>query len=423
MPNRVLFSTSLAALFALPLSAPVHADECRIDENCEVVLETLDYSGRWQWQANASIGLDGRMDAASARQYNATATVGAGLSYDGKTCRWVGLDGELGGYHDGEALGITGRQTLTFCLPYPVFRPEMRVTLDQDLRPRLSAAPTVRASRVRGGNIYMDVSTIHLSATQDEVVQEVWLLAIGAGVGFVTQDVADEPTRTNEITFLMDVIRGIERGGGFLGQDGELRILRVRGDIRTEALEDGTGGRFNASVIDIAFFEMFSGRIPRTALFYDLSLGMTVGQLTDTQMQLDGPQVISPLVSLHLLGGSKEQAYGVGYARGVLPTNYAALLLEDRLAGWWRRGSDDSATTVRGFAALTQLIESDGRRSHTLTGGVGLDHEMVMGKHARIALGAEVARSYYAELHGDAPLEASWVAQVSVSATAAAGSR
>ena len=79
---------------------------------------------------------------------------------------------------------------------------------------------------------------------------------------------------------------------------------------------------------------------------------------------------------------------------------------------------------MRGFAAWTRAWNDAGGRQHrALTGGGGLDWSRVLPRRSRLAVSAELARSYYAEPGSGDPRPAAAARLIAVLATELAHSR
>ena len=416
---RSLSCASLA--FSLCLGAHAHAQDqdCPIDENCEPRIEHFDITGDWQWNVGAEVLGVGRMGSDTGAQSDAVGMVDASLAYAGSNCRWFAFDGDLGGYRDPTGQGLTGRQQLTACIPLPVFRPEFTASQELALRPRLSAAPLVRAGRVRRAELGFNMYPVEMTSEKDDIRSTIRFAGVSARFGYSMQDVDDQNIRVAHTSVSVMMVEALELETGFLGADRRFSLFPVNMEIREDPSVMTENGDARAVAIDFSIFEFDGGRIPRTDLFFDIAGGLAVGQLFDENGESG---TFQPHIFAQIYGGSNREAAGISYQHTVLPTNYTTLLIEDRLSAWWRRGSPRSPTTVHGFAAFTRLFDGGEQQPGVATGGVAVDHDMNWGRYAYLTVGAELARSFYDDLHGGAAASAGWVAQVNLRTRVATGS-
>jgi hypothetical protein len=423
MAIRVLVMAGLACGLAPALA---WADSCPVDEECAIIPLRPGFDGAVQWHAYSAVAAQGRMSDTPG-QAGSTLTAGFDLAYVEQSCTWLGAAGEI---HRDASAGDSryrGKQRVTACAPIPMIMPEVAIAVERELEPRLSAAPYLSASRVSGMDLGVRAPMFRIYDSTHEVragsyqLDIHWMNQIVDGMLVYIQD------RTHSVS----LIEGTWYGQGFAGRNGKVHVGRL--EVKTRMTEQALDGQdyLHAVTWKLAPLAFEGARYEGFAYHLDLDAGLNVGMLHEPVEYKAGNEikleVLSPYVSLRLSRAMGDSAHGFGYERSLHPGSYGTLVGEDRLSGWLVHDKARVSTTLRGFAALTRMIDQqteqeDGSREYVLTGGVAARVDTRLGPYLHLGLGSEVARSFFASLHQTSRVDARWAGRLTVDLTARMGS-
>lgn len=424
LPRLFFIASALAATLVLVLAVPSSArgDECRWGEDCLIPDFLSPLPADWHWQAHGSITAENR---AIAGQDERVAELGAGLDvfYGSRDCRWVGLAVDVNGYADRQERGLSGRETLSLCPPIPVYTPQITLWREREIIPRLAAAPYYRASRFSSYGFGLGLTALDVKGSETTGEAAIRFGNIGFDVAWVSQVVDDELQQTTEHDAYMSMLQIVAPDKGFLGGERTIDILAARVVGRATEAEDGAEVYPLANAVTFSFARLTGLGSGRVSL--DLDLGVAIGTFSDvgpTVMNPDGTieynldprgSVVTYHTDVHLQWGDQSRAQGLRYQHTLGPSSYHTFVVEDRVSGWARRTGDRTSTTLHGFAALSHLVHDDLGYERVLTGGLAVTRDTLAGDYFHLGLTGEVARSFYADLHGTSRVEAGWVAQLS----------
>ena len=408
----------LALLIAAPSSG--HADAHRVDRELPLSQLIVPLPRAWHWQVYGSFHADAR---ASSGDDARLAALGAGLdvAYASDDCRWIGLAVDVRGEADRDGQSLSGSEAASVCLPLAVHLSEITLRRQRELIPRLSAAPYYQASRFGSTGAALETRMVRISTSRVDI-------RVGHSTldfTWVTQTVDGEPQRTSEYDVSLGMVELSWPGRGFLGRERVLDIMRARivGRGRSPSGSQGSADEMqpnaSAAVISPVRFIGFG-----SSFSLDLDVGFALGTFAEVGPWIENPDgtlsenrqvhasAITPHVDIHVEWGDERRAQGIRYQHTIEPSSYRTLVAEDRLSLWLRTSGDQSTSTVRGFAALTHILSDELDVERVATGGLALSREMMAGDHFRLGLTGEVARSFYANLHGTSRIEAGWAGRV-----------
>ena len=393
-----------------------HADDCSMDAECAMRQVIGSFPTDFRWNLHGSLSTDGR---ATSDGDQRLAALGAGLdvAYASNECRWIGAAVDVEGYADRETRHLSESEELTFCLPIPHL-PELTLRRQRELIPRLSAAPYFRASRY--GTTGFDLRTRMLRFELESMDLRIGYSSLAASM--LSQEVDGAIERTDEFDVSMGIVQMAWPDRGFLGDERVLDLMLARVLVRGSGETDENGMSPQATAIAFSFFRFTGVGNGRRSL--DLDLGMAMGYFSDvgpSTMNPDGTieqnidagiGVATVHANVHYMWGDGRAAQGIQYQHTLAPSSYSTLVAENRLSVWARRGDEKNTTTVRGFAALTQIVDEEADVERVATGGLAVSRDMRVGDHFHLGLTGEAARSFYANLHGTSAVEVGWAARL-----------
>jgi len=215
-----------------------------------------------------------------------------------------------------------------------------------------------------------------------------------------------------QLQVAMFAVREAGESGGHI----EFIDIGIR-EIESTALGPG------AAAIEVAPLRIGGGL--RGGWRIDGDVSLQVGQV-----RLDGDDASSRYLTLTTAGATagieRRRADRVGtlrYRRAFAPAP-REVILEDRVDASLAFARGAGRTGVRGFAAWTRAWTAPGGPQHRgLTGGGAIDWAHPLPHRSQLAVSAELARSYYAELGPAEPRPATGARLLVVLATELAGSR
>lgn len=326
------------------------------------------------------------------------AAAGARITLSAAGCRYLDAGGQLRRH----AEATSGEAWARACLwRIPNGLPgsgEVAARLDWEVRPALAARRFARPAPYSRATFEASSALVE---TEDAISRAtVWRMTPRLDV--VWQDDGGVLRRQEQFSFTVDGVRVVHPRRGWLAPipADEVAILGLDVGIVIAA-----GGR-EASRGELRFAGFTGLRLGRgVTLDADLRLGIGSVDL--------GPQP-DPGVSVARMITTPTGAVGAGWtggpfqarldvARTFFPTFDVELAVEDRLAAraaWARRRGVEVAVT--GFAARTAAWGLYGPPRVDLTGGAAVTLAVPLARGLELGVQAELARSFYAALDGDA---------------------
>lgn len=401
--------------------AEVQAAPCDNGKDCSKPGLISDFNPDIAWSVRGGLAVTGRAATTDQRGFGSIMTAGFDIALAEGSCTWLGGSVDV---HRESRSGDTvywGTRQLTACLPIPMLAPQVTLTVDREIEPRLSAIPDLNASRVSGVDVLMRGSLMRLMSNTLEVRG----FAVEYQIHSMNQLVSGMRSDVDDNTLRASIIEGMWPGEGFQGEDERVQIGHVSVTKRTPNTPI-PGQRFLKAITAHISPVTITGWHPNGAGYYlDIDVGMAAGWL---QVPGNGgsPEVLVESHTVHVdVRLSQETEYGayrVGYTHTLQPSTHGSLIFDHRFAGQMTHPRGRWTLAGHGFAALTMLVDDREQRDYQLTGGVTGRADVDLGHGIQLGVSVDLAHSFYAIIRATSTIEADWSARAMAELSAQFGS-
>ncbi len=324
---------------------------------------------------------------------------GGELRLDGRVCRILTVGGDLRATLAGDGRDLGGDGWLSLCLVKGLPLP----TLTLDARAAVNAHPSFDSAPLAWRRPYSDVE-LTLGVTfvdADRGRSRLQLVAARFPISLAWQRDDARARLLLDGAAALDLVRWL-RTDGRRADDDPLTLAAVA--VRMDLLGGDAPAFASASAFSVAPLRAGAVPLDGRALLLDGEVAFANAEVTaggGADAKTRGRSALAGALALR--GARGRLGFGVGWRRGLDVSRDGDLVLDDRVTAWARVGLGAAELRLASFAARTSVAPLAGGDTVAWTGGGEARLGVPLGRHLRLGVTSEAARTFYGRVgDGDA---------------------